>query len=221
MTTTSHAARRLCLAGLCAGALALTAACADAADQSTDGGSSGPTVTSSPPTPSAPSPSATPGNADPDADASAPAFPADTAVDTAEPSADARLTVTDVRVGAHDGFDRAVMELGGVGTPGWRVGYAAAGVEDPSDRPVDLPGDRVLNVMIEGTAYPFDTGLPEFSTTDRVVGAGTTAMTEVAFLGTFEAQSQAVIGVAGHAASFRVFLLPDPVRVVIDIQTAD
>ena len=215
MTTTSHAARRLCLAGLCAGALALTATCADGADQPTDAVSSGPTVTSSPT-----NPSATPNSDDPDADASAPAFPADTAVDTGEPSADARLTVTDVRVGAHDGFDRVVLEVGDIGTPGWRVGYADAGVEDPSDRPVDLPGDRVLNVMIEGTAYPFDTGLPEFSTTDRVIGAGTTAMTEVAFLGTFEAQFQSVIGVAGDAAPFRVFLLQDPVRVVIDLQTA-
>lgn len=213
--TTSHAARRLCLAGLCAGALALTTACAGDADQPTAGVSTGPTVAPSPT-----GPSATPGSSAPDADASAPAFPADTDVDTAEPSAEARLTVTDVRVGAHDGFDRMVLELGGIGTPGWRVGYTDAGVEDPSDRPVDLPGDRVLNVMIEGTAYPFDTGLPEFSTTDRVVGAGTTALTEVAFLGTFEAQSQAVIGVAGHTAPFRVFLLPDPVRVVIDIQTA-
>lgn len=214
MTTTLPAARRLCLTGLCAGVLALTAACADGTDQPT-GVSSGPTATSSPT-----SPSATPVDADHDADASAPAFHADTAVDTATSSAGARLTVTDVRVGTHDGFDRVVLELGGIGTPGWRVGYADAGVEDPSDRPVDLPGDRVLNIMIEGTAYPFDTDLPEFSTTDRVAGTGTTAVTEVAFLGTFEAQSQAMIGVDGDAAPFRVFLLQDPVRVVVDIQTA-
>jgi hypothetical protein len=37
-------------------------------------------------------------------------------------------------------------------------------------------------------------------------------------LGTFEAQSQAFVGVTGEPRPFRAYLLPEPVRVVVDVQ---
>ena len=179
--------------------------------------------TSAPPGPG-PAPSATSstdaGTADDDeqADTAAPPFPADTEVDTADASADARLTVTDLRVGHHEGFDRVVLELGGAGTPGWRVEYVDAAVEDPSGRSVDLAGTRVLQVVVTGTAYPFETGLEEFALHQPVTAPGTTAVTEAVLLGTFEAQTQALIGIDGDPRPFRAYLLPDPARVVVDVQ---
>jgi hypothetical protein len=209
--------RRPLLAGTAVAVLALVAACGSAQDTADDPttAATSPAVTPSP-TPTSPAPTASAG--DEEADAAAPAFPADTAVDTGEPSADAALTVTDVRVGHHEGFDRVVLELDGNGTPGWRVEYVDAAVEDPSDAVVDITGDSVLQIMVTGTQLPYETGLSEFATRQPVTAAGTTAVTEAVFLGTFEAQSQALVGVAGEPVPFRAYLLADPVRLVVDVQ---
>jgi hypothetical protein len=53
-------------------------------------------------------------------------FPADIEPDTAQASTDAAVTVSDIRIGGHDGFDRVVFEVGGTGTPGWDVRYVDA-----------------------------------------------------------------------------------------------
>lgn len=224
--TRTRAARRPLLAGTAVAALALVAACGGAGDEP----AGDPTVTAAPepaptttatgtPEPSGTSPAGdgTQGD-DEQADAAAPPFPADTTPDTADPSADAALTVTDVRVGHHDGYDRVVFQLGGTGTPGWRVEYVDAAVEDPTGETVEVAGDSPLQVVLTGTAYPFDTGQTEFPLRQPVAAAGTTAVTEAVLLGTFEAQSQAFVGVTGEPRPFRAYLLPDPARVVIDVR---
>lgn len=222
MTRTRTAGRTL-PAGAAVLALALVAACGSgdgtAGDPATTGASpSAPAAT----TTATPAPSASPtGGTRPDdaqADDAAPPFPADTAPDTTDPSADATLTVTDVRVGHHAGYDRVVFELGGTGTPGWRVEYVDAAVEDPTGETVDVAGDSPLQVVLTGTAYPHDTGQTEFPLRQPVTAAGTTAVTEAVLLGTFEAQTQAFVGVTGEPRPFRAYLLPDPVRVVVDVQ---
>jgi len=71
---------------------------------------------------------------------------------------------------------------------------------------------------VSGTAYPYDTGLAEFPLREAVTAPGTTAVTEAVLLGTFEAQSQALIGVDGDPKPFRAYLLADPVRVVVDVR---
>lgn len=219
MTRAPRTVRRPLLAGTAVAVLALVAACGGAQDPAEDPttAASSPATTPSPEV-STPAPSASAGADDAEADAAAPAFPADTAVDTADASADAALTVIDVRVGHHDGFDRVVLELDGTGTPGWRVEYVDAAVEDPSDTPVELGGDSTLQIMVTGTQLPYETGLSEFPARQPVTASGTTAVTEAVFLGTFEAQSQALVGVAGEPAPFRAYLLADPVRLVVDVQ---
>lgn len=222
MTRTRTSARRPLLAGSAVALLALVAACGGTDDAPTRDASTSaaPPATTSPAATPTPTATATGDatDADADADAAAPAFPADTAADTADASADAALTVTDVRVGHHEGYDRVVFELGGTGTPGWRVEYVDAAVEDPTGETVDVAGDSPLQVVLTGTAYPHDTGLTEFPLRQPVTAAGTTAVTEAVLLGTFEAQSQAFVGVTGEPRPFRAYLLPDPVRVVVDVQ---
>ncbi|WP_158374599.1 hypothetical protein [Cellulosimicrobium cellulans] len=220
MTRTRTSARRPLLAGSAVALLALVAACGGTDDAPTGDASTtaAPPATTSPATTPSPTATATGDATDADADAAAPAFPGDTAADTADASADAALTVTDVRVGHHDGYDRVVFELGGTGTPGWRVEYVDAAVEDPTGETVDVAGDSPLQVVLTGTAYPTDTGLTEFPLRQPVTAAGTTAVTEAVLLGTFEAQTQAFVGVTGEPRPFRAYLLPDPVRVVVDVQ---
>lgn len=126
--------------------------------------------------------------------------------------------MTDVRVGHHDGFDRVVLELGGTGTPGWRVEYVDAAVADPSDEQVDLAGDSVLRVTVEGTVLPYETGLTEAPVGVPRTVAGGTAVAEAVYLGAFEAQSQTLVGVISDPRPYRVQLLADPVRVVVDVE---
>lgn len=144
-------------------------------------------------------------------------FPANTDPDLADPSEGALLTVTDIRVGQHDGYDRAVFELGGTGTPGWRVEYVDAPLDDGSGKPADVEGDAFLQVMISGSGYPADTGVEEHSEPNPVVAADDGVIDEVLLRGVFEGYTQAFVGV-DEQRPFRVFVLEDPTRVVVDVR---
>ncbi len=160
-------------------------------------------------TSAAPVPSAT------ETDAGTP-FPATAGTATADPSTGAKLTVTGVRVAAHDGFDRVVFDLGGTGSPGWRVSYVDKAVDDPSGLPVQVQGGGILQVVISGTGYPTDTGQTEWS--GGPLRPGLPVIQEVQLRGVFEGQTQAFVGVVRAGAPFRVFALTDPARLVLDVQ---
>lgn len=167
------------------------------------------------------SPDASPGSDDDTADdepaSGASAFPADAEPDTAEPSGDAMLTVTDIRVGEHDGFDRVVFDLGGTGTPGWRVEYVDEAIDDGSGNPVEVDGDAVLQVVISGTAMPGDSGVEEYDGT-TLEPDDTESVEEVVYRFWFEGYTTAFVGVDEGRRPFRVFALSDPTRVVVDVQ---
>jgi hypothetical protein len=170
----------------------------------------------SPPASPSGSPSAAPtgpGTDDPDADAAAPAFGATA---DAEPSAGASLTVTGLRIGTHEGFDRVVVDLGGTGAPGWLVRRSDRAVEDPTGDVVDLGGDGVLAVHVTGLGYPFETGVTELPVGTRTEAG--TVVTAAEFTGTFEGQTQVFLGLVDPDAPYRVFVLENPTRLVIDVQ---
>jgi hypothetical protein len=150
------------------------------------------------------------------ADADAEPFPADTSTDTGVPGEGSVLTVTDVRVGAHDAFDRVVFDLGGTGTPGWTVEYVDEALDDGSGNPVEVGGDAVLQVRISGTAMPMDSGVVEYS--GDPIDPGGAAVEQVVYRFVFEGYTTAFIGVAGEPRAFRVFALENPTRVVVDVQ---
>jgi hypothetical protein len=189
---------------------AVLAGCADPATQQAS--SSSATTTAAASTAASP-PSAEAG------DTGAPAFPADAEPDTGDASAGASVTVSDIRVGRQDGFDRVVFEVGGTGTPGWDVRYVDAATSQGSGDAVDVAGDAVLQVTLTGAGYPYDTGVAEFSSDGPVTGAGTRTVTEVVFDATFEGSSVAFVG-AKSKAPFRVYLLQNPTRVVVDMADA-
>lgn len=124
--------------------------------------------------------------------------------------------VTAVRTGVHDGYDRVVYELvGGQGVPGYRVGYVDQAVEDPSGevRPVD--GDAVLQVWLVGTTYPVEGGPQEFVDDLRPADGDVEHVVRPL---TFEGMTQSFVGVDDGPRAFRVLVLADPARVVVDVQ---
>jgi hypothetical protein len=146
----------------------------------------------------------------------APPFPANAEPDTGEASADASVTVSDNRIGRHDGFDRVVFEVGGTGTPGWDVRYVDTATSQGSGEPVDVAGDAVLQVTLSGAGYPYDTGVEEFSSSAAVSAAGTKVVTEAVFDGTFEGTAVTFVGTTDRTP-FRVYLLQGPTRVVVEV----
>ncbi|SNT03625.1 hypothetical protein SAMN06893096_11412 [Geodermatophilus pulveris] len=169
----------------------------------------------------APSGSAAPGTpADggtPDGGATAaPPFEGDTAPATREASADALVTVTAIRTGRQDGYDRVVLEVAGTGTPGWDVRYVEEAYAQGMGGAIEVAGDAVLQVTVTGAGYPFDTGVEEWAGPDPLPGEGTSTVTEVAWDATYEGTSVAVIGTTAEAP-FRVYALEDPTRIVVEI----
>lgn len=161
-------------------------------------------------------PSAEPAG-DEDGGGNAAPFPGDTSPDSAEPVDPAGLTVTEVRVGAHEGFDRVVLEVGGEGTPGWDVRYVDSASAEGSGDPIDLAGPAYLRVTLTGVSYPYESGLDE-QVRGAVGGSGTRAVTGAWYDGTFEGQALAYVGTSGEQP-FRVYALSEPTRVVVEVAT--
>jgi hypothetical protein len=151
-----------------------------------------------------------------DGDQDAPPFREDTGPATRDASDDALLSVTDIRVGRQDGFDRVVFEVSDTGTPGWDVRYVESASSQGSGTEVDVAGGAVLQVTITGTGYPHDTGAEEFSGAEPLVAPGTEAVTEVVWDHTFEGTSVAFVGTV-EPRPFRVYLLEAPARIVLEV----
>lgn len=160
---------------------------------------------------------ATSGPADADAGSDAAPFPADVEPDTAEPVDASGLTVTAVRTGTHDGFDRVVFELSGEGAPGWDVQYVDAATAQGTGEAIELAGPEQLRVILRGTSYPYETGATEV-TRGPVAVSGAEIVTDAFYDGTFEGQSLAYVG-TGSRLPFRVYALTGPSRVVVDVAT--
>jgi hypothetical protein len=153
---------------------------------------------------------------DEDGSTDTPPFPANTQPDTGAASADSFVTVTEIRTGRHDGFDRVVFEVAGTGHPGWDVRYVdeASGQGKGDNIPVE--GRAILQVTITGVGYPTETGIEEYDGSANLPGNGTEIVTEVVWDTTFEGTSVAFVGTT-EQTPFRVYLLEAPVRVVLDV----
>jgi hypothetical protein len=151
-------------------------------------------------------------------DAAATPFPGDTSVDVADPVDPDALTVTAVRAAGHEGYDRVVFELSGSGTPGWSVEYVDAPSAQGSGAAIDVPGSAYLQVTLQGTSYPYDSGATEVAR-GAVPVSGTDVVDGVFYDATFEGTSVAVIGTAARTP-FRVYSLTGPSRVVVEVAAA-
>lgn len=139
---------------------------------------------------------------------------ADPAPKTQRPSEPAQLAVVGVRVGAHEGFDRVVVDLEGEGEPGWFVDYTSTPMQETVGQPLQVAGNSFLNINVDGTVYPFELGKDNIV---PVTMAGDTGnVIDVISAGTYEGRSQIVVGLRSELP-YSVQVLKDPTRVVVDI----
>lgn len=150
----------------------------------------------------------------------APAFrdPGAEWVDQPWPAAGGDLFAPTVRAGRHETFDRVVVDLTGSDDLGWRATYTDTPTYDGSGLPVAMAGDSFLWLTLTGMAYP-EPGDPVYDGGD--FGLDTHSLggvVEVIRTTPFEGQLQVYVGLTGEPRPYRVFLLQDPMRLVIDVQ---
>jgi len=121
-------------------------------------------------------------------------------------------TLTGVRAGHHDCFDRVVVDVAGNPGAGFVVQYAPVFQEAKGDR-IPLRGAADLRVVLFAPATTLGNG------TELAQTAGFPTVLQVASAGSFEGQTTIGVGVRARLP-FRVFTLAGPGsggRVVIDV----
>lgn len=122
------------------------------------------------------------------------------------------LALTGMRAARHEGFARVVLEFSGERTPGvWRAAWTEEAVEQGRGLPIQVEGEAVLDLVIDGTPMTASESSYPSGTHTR---AGDL---DVVSDGTFEDNTHVVIG-APTARQFQIGFLSDPVRMVIDIR---
>jgi hypothetical protein len=134
----------------------------------------------------------------------------------AEPSGEGQLTVTDVRVGTHDGFDRVTFELEGDSQVGWYTEYEDDPRQDGSGFEIEVAGNTTLHVRLHSIAMPGDG--PEGAETflDDVAGPTGGVVLEIINDTIFEGYQTFFIGLE-EELPYRIARMEDPQRVAIDI----
>ncbi len=130
----------------------------------------------------------------------------------------AYLGIEDVRIGSHEGFDRIVFEFTGEGKPGYFIRYEDVPTQQGSGNPINVSGSPKLSIDLRGIGYPFDFNKTDFPS-GPVRPEKTKGINEVVGAGTFEGQTQYVVGLKGKKLPFKVFTLSNPTRLVIDFES--
>jgi hypothetical protein len=127
-----------------------------------------------------------------------------------------RAQITDVRVGTHDDYDRVVFEFAS-GLPDAVIeGVLPPLYADPSGLELDVAGSAFLRVTMHGASKMSPEG-------DLTYGGSTNfepgfdRLVQLLEGGDFEAVSTWYLGLDG-ASCYRVLTLPDPSRLVIDLE---
>jgi hypothetical protein len=121
-----------------------------------------------------------------------------------------------VRVGRHPGYDRVVWEFPGTGRPALQVQYVDQPLADGSGDVVTVRGDAYLEVLVSSVGIP-PANAPRPGSASAASLAGTVVAEALPVYGGFEAVGQTFVGVRDHKRPFRVTLLRNPTRLVVDI----
>lgn len=126
------------------------------------------------------------------------------------------LVGADIRTGAHECFERVVLEFQGTGElPGYWVRYEADPIIDsPRGAPVDVAGDATLVLSAASWMTSPDTG--GYGGPTRFTPTNVSNIRELVMLENFEGQTAWAIGL-DRQRPFTVSTLGDPWRIVIDI----
>lgn len=134
------------------------------------------------------------------------------------------LYAPSLRAGLNDGFDRVVIDLTAApgtaaGSPAWLASYEPSPTRDGSGAPAGVAGDSVLQLVLAGMPYP-EPGDPVYDAGDYGLDTHSlAAVVEVIRTTPFEGQLQVFVGMQGEPRPYRVFVLENPLRLVVDIQT--
>jgi hypothetical protein len=133
------------------------------------------------------------------------------------------MNLVDVRVGAHDGYDRVVFEFeepdpnpaGNGGIPYYQIKIAKPPfTQDPSDLPVEVEGEAFARIIFQGASgYDFDGNATYDGPRRLTPGFGT--LTDVVESGDFEATLTWILGLS-RTTCWEVQELSNPTRLVID-----
>jgi hypothetical protein len=120
---------------------------------------------------------------------------------------------TDVRLGAHSGYDRIVFEYGDTTRPSILIERATPPFKrDPSDLPLPVRGSAFLRIRLTGVQPVYSGPLDFNPSLPKVV--------ELVRQGDFEAVQSWIVGLNGPGCA-RLFVLTSPERVVVDIASQE
>lgn len=139
-----------------------------------------------------------------------------TATAATKAAAQTTPTLTAIRAAHHPGFDRMVFEFQG-GLPAQRsASYVPKVVADPSGKSLLIVGNGKLLVRFSAATGHNEAGMVTYGATKRTFNMPNLIQYKNA--GDFEAVLSFGVGVA-RVASFHMFTLTSPDRVVIDLKT--
>ncbi|MBR7744602.1 hypothetical protein KC207_15000 [Phycicoccus sp. BSK3Z-2] len=198
--------------------LAVTAGCGDGDEDLASTTDPAPTGSSASPSPSASDTESASPSASPSPSLEVPeGFGTEEQASDSWPELGPRVGVgTAVRVGRHEGYDRVVYEFSGSGLPTYQVEWVDEPVQSGSGNTVEVPGDAYLSVRASTVEIPTDSQ-PQ----PQAPGAGRLDGTVVAsaepIWGGFEGYGETFVGVTGEERPFRVLVLEEPTRLVVDV----
>ncbi|MFD8421076.1 hypothetical protein [Streptomyces sp. NPDC059466] len=130
-------------------------------------------------------------------------------------------SLTDIRTGAHDCYDRMVFDVPTAGTDpiGYTVHYVDAFYQDPSGIRIPLSGGAIIEIRLSAPAYDPQTHTPTYPARGGqplpgVDLSGYRTFREAKFGASFEGVTQVGLGVRARLP-FRVSQLPG--RLVVDV----
>lgn len=128
------------------------------------------------------------------------------------------VALTDVRLGAHDGFDRIVFEVAGEGEAGWQVGYTDQPQAQGSGAAVPVPGAAALEITLTNIALPGDApgGVEPWEGQDSRTLPGAAVLDTLVEDTLFEGRYTFFAGV-DQRRPFAAGLLSSPQRIVVDV----
>jgi len=122
-------------------------------------------------------------------------------------------TLTGIRVGRHEGFDRVVFDLSGEGAPCYRIFFDDNPVQDGSGFPVEMGDFQALRVEINRLGPDFPTIMPGYS-----AQLGGPAVDGAFFDTFFEGVATNFIAVAPESAGPRVYAVSvQPGQLIVDV----
>lgn len=133
---------------------------------------------------------------------------------------DSSVFLSDVRVGAHDGFDRVTFEFRptaqGTKVPKFEIDSATPPFsEDASGKPISVDGIVFARIIFHGASgYDIERATPTY-TGPKEIKPGGEVLVEVQETGDFEATLSWVFGLTRRSC-WKTDELSDPMRFVVD-----